>query len=114
MTKNELLEVTECLPPCTYHQYNVVSKEPVAEGFGGLQMTYNRVDRYPGVFRLQVRAGEQRGHRGEGGAPLRRAVPGGGAGRGAGALPRLLLPHPVGPGGGSARCHQQIHEVEVI
>ena len=73
-----------------------------------------RVDRYPGVFRLQVRAGEQRGDRGEGGAPLRRAVPGGGAGRGAGALPGLLLPHRVGPGGGSARCHQQIHEVEVI
>ena len=26
--------MTQCLPPCTYHQYNVVSKEPVAEGFG--------------------------------------------------------------------------------
>ena len=28
--------MTKCLPPCTYHQYDVVSKEPVAEGFGEL------------------------------------------------------------------------------
>ena len=38
LTQNELLEMTECLPPCTYHQYNVVSKEPVAEGFGEVQI----------------------------------------------------------------------------